>query len=62
VRVLDLSGGVASWLLRIVYILFWAGALVWSVRYTFRHGTDFVNRPRLFNPISGRNRPAIANY
>jgi hypothetical protein len=48
--------------LGLLYIVFWAVTLLWSGRYCLQHGTDFVNRPRLFNPVSGRNRPAVAGY
>ena len=48
--------------LRIAYTVFWAVVLVMSVRHILKHGTEFVNKPRLFNPISGLDRPSIATY
>ena len=45
-----------------LYVVFWASLLAYSVRYIVSHGTEFVNRPRLFNPVSGRNRPSVTNY
>lgn len=43
--------------LRFLYMAFWATALFFSSRSILQHGTDFVTKPKLFNPITGKVHP-----
>lgn len=43
--------------LRWIYIAFWALSFVFTTRSITGHGADFVNRPKLFGPISGKLAP-----
>lgn len=48
--------------LRYGFLLFWVAILAVSLHAIAKTGRDFVQRPRLVDPISGRSRPFISTY